>query len=137
MEDAREKASARQEYLIQPGQSRRQSFATLVCRYTTAKKGIGVYKSARGYAYLSSSWLILYSCATSTILNENNINNITTNKAGARAYFLFLIKTQFCTTLFSPAAAAALGSLLLYGINITSTQLACSLLLLLLERKRL
>jgi hypothetical protein len=49
--------------------------------------------SAVLHAYEFTRWrLILYSCATTAILNEYNINNITTNKVEGVS---FLLKTQF------------------------------------------
>jgi hypothetical protein len=49
--------------------------------------------SAVLHAYEFARWrLILYSCATTAILNEYNINNITTNKVEGVS---FLLKTQF------------------------------------------
>jgi hypothetical protein len=49
--------------------------------------------SAVLHAHEFARWrLILYSCATTAILNEYNINNITTNKVEGVS---FLLKTQF------------------------------------------
>lgn len=119
--------------------TRRQYLATLVWRYG---KGIGVYKSGRRAAWIRGhdGWrLILYSCATTAILNENSINNIITNKVEGVSFFL--IKTQFHRDLFCLAVALwnkyhFLHSTL-FSLSVPLGSRARVFLLLLLERKRL
>jgi hypothetical protein len=99
--------------------------------------------SAVLHAYEFARWrLILYSCATTAILNEYNINNITTNKVEG---VCFLLKTQF-RDLFCMAVAlwnkyhflhSTLFSLSVPFARLLARSRARVFLLLLLERKRL